>query len=110
PLLLLADKRVEMRAAIRKSMGFILIYGALIVPAVLFRLSYAPGRAADAVAHGDRLELVKKIFLSIYYGVGASASSLQSRITDFLASGTSAEWTVATIVFGIVALLLYLLT
>src|SRR6266852_3272246 len=110
PLLLLADGANDLRPAIRKSIKFLAIYGLLIVPAVIYRLAFAPCRAADALAYGDKFELAKKVFKSVYFGMRASASSLHGRISEFLASGTSPEWTVAAITFGVVVLLLHRLT
>ena len=95
PLLLLADARRELKSAARTALRFLIVYGAIIVPAIALRLLYAPGRAADAVGHTDRIAQMGKMFASMYFGVIASASSFPGHAMEFRDSANSQGWTVA---------------
>lgn len=110
PLLLLACKGDHFYSSVRKSFRFLLSYGFLLVVAITYRLLYAPGRASDALLHKDKFALVNKIFESIYYGMSASASSVYDRISEFLTSGESQEWTVMVLTLAVLLFLLSKLT
>ena len=102
PLLVFADGRRAMRDALRIALRFLAAYGAIIVPAIVLRLIYAPGRATQAMADPDRIALLQKMIASVYLGMRTSASTFHGRALEFLDSPDSLGWTVALAVAALV--------
>ena len=103
PLAILAYNR----NAWRKAIQFWVIYLLMALCYVGARLVYAPGRARDVVGSKDRIELIQRMFESMYHGVAASAASFHKRIPELIAQGGSSAWTIAAIVFAILAFALF---
>jgi hypothetical protein len=109
PLLLLADGRRELRAAVREAVRFVAFYSALIIPAAVLRLVFAPGRAAGALDQFDRWVLVKRVVESVYFGMVSSLSATWGRLQELLNHGDSAAWTGVVLVFAALGLVVWAL-
>jgi hypothetical protein len=109
PLLLLADGRRELRAAVREAARFIAFYCAVIIPAVVLRLVFAPGRASGALDQFDRWVLVKRVIGSVYFGMVSSLSATWGRLQELFNHGDSAAWTGVFLVFAAFGLVLWAL-